>query len=194
MGSGAGVLSIMPTMNLLLDLIPAIAFIAAYYFGDIYAATLALIVSLVATALLHRLLIGRWNKGQLITLAVSVVLGGVTLALHDPAFIKLKPSVVYGVFALVLLGSHLVGDQVLLQRLPQKMLVMPDVLWKRINLAWGLFFIVLAVLNYYVAHHFDEATWVKFKVFGFTLLMIAFMLAHLPFVGRYVVNAEEPPA
>ena len=181
----------MPAMNLLLDLIPAIAFIAAYSFGDIYAATLALIASLVVTVLLHRLLLGRWNKGQLVTLLVSVVLGGVTLALHDPGFIKLKPSVVYGVFALALLGSQLAGEKVLLQRLPQKMLVMPDVVWKRVNLAWGLFFILLAVLNYYVAHHFDEATWVKFKVFGFTLLMIIFMLAHLPFLGRYVVNPDE---
>jgi intracellular septation protein len=181
----------MPAMNLLLDLIPAIAFIAAYSFGDIYAATLALIASLVVTVLLHRLLLGRWNKGQLVTLLVSVVLGGVTLALHDPGFIKLKPSVVYGVFALALLGSQLAGEKVLLQRLPQKMLVMPDVVWKRVNFAWGLFFILLAVLNYYVAHHFDEATWVKFKVFGFTLLMIIFMLAHLPFLGRYVVNPDE---
>ena len=48
-----------------------------------------------------------------------------------------------------------------------------------------------AVLNYVVAYQFDEATWVKLKVFGFSLLMIAFMLAHLPFVGRYVVQPDD---
>lgn len=178
-------------MKTLLDLLPAIAFFAAYYFGGIYAATIAIVVALAITVIGFKLLDGRWHKAHLIALVVSAVLGGVTLALHDPVFIKLKPSIVYGIFAIALLGSHFVGDKVLLQRLPQKMLVMPDAMWKRVNLAWAVFFVFCAVLNYVVAHHFDEAMWVKLKVFGFSILMIVFMLAHLPFVSRYMVQPEE---
>ncbi len=178
-------------MKTLLDLLPAIAFFAAYYLGGIYAATIAIVVALAVTVIGFKLLDGRWHKAHLVALLVSVVLGGVTLALHDPAFIKLKPSIVYGVFALALLGSHFFGDKVLLQRLPQKMLVMPDPIWKRVNFAWAMFFVFCAVLNYLVAQHLDEALWVKLKVFGFSVLMIVFMLAHLPFIGRYVVHAEE---
>ena len=118
------------------------------------------------------------------------MLGGITLAFRNPDFIKLKPSIVYGIFAIALLGSHFIGDKVLLQRLPQKMLVMPDALWKRVNLAWALFFVFCAVLNYVVAHHFEEAMWVKLKLFGFSLLMLVFMLAHLPFVNRYLVQPD----
>ena len=73
------------------------------------------------------------------------------------------------------------------------MLVMPDALWRRVNLAWALFFLFCAALNYVVAHQFDEATWVKLKVFGFSLLMMGFMLAHLPFVSRYLVQTEDKP-
>ncbi|MES2682647.1 MAG: septation protein IspZ [Pseudomonadota bacterium] len=178
-------------MKTLLDLLPAIAFFAAYYFGGIYAATIAIIAALAITVIGFKLLDGRWHKAHLIGLAVSAVLGGITLFLHDPAFIKLKPSIVYGIFAIALLGSHFVGDKVLLQRLPQKMVVMPDAVWKRVNLAWALFFVFCAVLNYVVAHQFDEAMWVKLKVFGFSLLMIVFMLAHLPFISRYMVQPEE---
>jgi intracellular septation protein len=178
-------------MKTLLDLLPAIAFFAAYYFGGIYTATVVLVVALAVTVIGYRLLEKRWHKAHIIALVASAVLGGITLALHDPAFIKLKPSIVYGVFALALLGSHFVGDKVLLQRLPQKMLLMPDTLWKRVNVAWAVFFLFCAVLNYVVAYQFDEATWVKLKVFGFSLLMIAFMLAHLPFVGRYVVQPDD---
>lgn len=177
-------------MKTLLDLLPAVAFGAAFYFGDIYAATIALIVSLAVVVLAMRALTGQWHKAHLAALVISAVMGGITLVLHDPSFIKLKPSILYALFALVLLGSHFIGDKVLLQRLPQKMLVMPDKLWRRVNLAWAIFFVLCAVLNYYVAHHFDEATWVKLKIFGFSLLMIAFMFAHLPFVNRYLVMEE----
>lgn len=177
-------------MKTLLDLLPAIAFFAAYYLGGIYMATIAIVIALAVTVVGFKLRDGRWHKAHLIALVASAVLGGITLTLHDPAFIKLKPSIVYGVFAIALLGSHFVGDKVLLQRLPQKMLLMPDAVWKRVNFAWALFFVFCAALNYVVAHQFDEATWVKLKVFGFSLLMIGFMLAHLPFVGRYVVQPD----
>lgn len=178
-------------MKTLLDLLPAAAFFAAYYLGGIYAATIALVVALAVTVIGFKLRDGTWHKAHLVALVASAVLGGITLALHDPAFIKLKPSIVYGVFAIALFGSHFIGKQVLLQRLPQKMLVMPDFLWRRVNIAWALFFVFCAALNYIVAHQFDEATWVKLKVFGFSGLMIVFMLAHLPFVGRYLVQEGE---
>jgi intracellular septation protein len=174
-------------MKILLDLLPAFAFIGAYYFGDIYAATLALIVSLFVVVGGYRLLENRWHKGHMIATVVAVVLGGITLILHDPVFIKFKPSVVYGVFAIALLGSHFIGDRVLLQRIPQKTVQMPDALWRKVNIAWALFFIFCAALNYYVAFHADEATWVKLKAFGFSVLMLVFLLAHAPFVGRYLV-------
>jgi intracellular septation protein len=53
-----------------------------------------------------------------------------------------------------------------------------------------VFFAVCAGLNLYVAHHFSEAAWVKFKVIGFTVLPFLFALAQAPFLSRYVV--EEP--
>lgn len=179
-------------MKTVLDLLPAVAFFAAWYFGGIYAATVALMVALAVTVLGFKWLEGRWHKAHLIALVASVVLGGITLLLHDPAFIKLKPSLVYGVFALALIASHFIGEKkVLLQRLPQKMVVMPDAVWKRVNFAWALFFLFCAGLNYVVAHQFDEATWVKLKVFGFSVLMIVFLFAHLPFIGRYVVQPDD---
>jgi len=178
-------------MKTLLDLLPVIAFGAAYYLGGIYAATIAIVVALAITVIGFKLLDGRWHKAHVVALVASTVLGGITLAVHDPAFIKLKPSMVYSIFAVALIGSHFVGDKVLLQRLPQKMLLMPDAVWKRVNLAWALFFIFCAALNYVAAYHLDEATWVKLKLFGFSVLMIVFMLAHLPFVSRYMVQPDE---
>jgi intracellular septation protein len=173
-------------MKALLDLLPALAFFGAYLAADIYAATIALVVSLFIVVAIYRIWKREWHKAHLATAIVAAVLGGLTLYIHDPAFIKLKPTVVYALFSLALLGSHVIGDRVLMARIPQQTIQLPPAVWRRVNFAWAVFFALCAVLNLYIAHQFDEATWVKFKTFGFTALMFVFMLAHAPFLTRYL--------
>jgi intracellular septation protein len=177
-------------MKLALDYSPLVAFFLAYYFGDIYVATGVLMATLWLVFFTHRLAFGQWSKTYLWVGLIATVLGALTLYLRDPAFIKLKPTIVYGVLSAALIASHFVGDKVLVARLPQQVLVMPDAVWRRVNLAWAFFFAGCAVLNLYVAHQFSEATWVKFKVVGFTVLPFLFALANAPFLSRYLI--EEP--
>ncbi len=173
-------------MRLLLDYSPGLLFFGAYFLSDIYIATTVLIAAAIALVLIYRLWQGRWHKTHLTVAILATVLGGLTLAIRDPVFIMFKPSAVYGVFALALLGSHFVGERVLLARLPQKLIVLPEPVWRRVNLAWSFFFFGCAALNFYVAGHYDEATWVKFKTFGFTVLTFVFLIAHAPFLHRYL--------
>jgi intracellular septation protein len=176
-------------VKFLLDFAPALLFFAAYFLADIYVATAVLIVAAIGLVLVYRLWQGRWHQSHMVVAVLATVLGGLTLIIQDPSFIKFKPTAVYGVFALALLGSHFVGKQVLLARIPQQTFKFPDPVWRRVNLAWGVFFIGCAALNWYVAGHYDEATWVKFKTFGFTALMFVFLLAHAPFLARYLPQA-----
>lgn len=178
-------------MKALLDLLPAFAFFGAYLKTDIYTATIALVVSLFAVVLAYRLWQGLWHKTHLVTAIVAAIMGGLTLYIHDPAFIKLKPTVVYALFSVALLGSHVIGERVLLARLPQSAFQLPDPVWRRVNFAWALFFAGCAILNYVIAQRFDEATWVKFKTFGFTALMLLFLIGHAPFLMRHLQT--EPP-
>lgn len=176
-------------MKFLLDYAPALLFFAAYFLADIYVATAVLIVAAIGLVLIYRFWQGHWHKSHIVVAVLATVLGGLTLMIQDPAFIKFKPTAVYAVFALALLGSHVVGKQVLLARIPQQTFKFPVPVWRRVNLAWGLFFLGCAALNWYVAGHYDEATWVKFKTFGFTALMFVFLLAHAPFLARYLPQA-----
>lgn len=178
-------------MKTVLDFLPALAFFGVYLASDIYTATIALIISLFALVLIYRVWEKRWHKAHGIGALVALVLGGLTLAIRDPNFIMLKPTAVYLLFAVALLGSQFIGDQPILQRLGGKQLQMPDATWRRVNSAWVLFFIGCAGLNLLVAAQFDEATWVKFKTFGFTALMFVFILAHAPFLGRYLQSEEK---
>jgi intracellular septation protein len=108
--------------------------------------------------------------------------------------VKYKTTVVNGIIALLFLGSHVIGEKVLLQRIPQQALVMPDSVWRRVNFGWALFFAGIALLNLYVLTHFDDRTWGLFKTVGVSALMFVFMLAHLPFLARYLQHDETPPS
>ena len=71
-----------------------------------------------------------------------------------------------------------------------KQLNLPDPVWTRLNLAWGLFFAGMGAVNLYVAFSFPLAFWVNFKLFGFLGLMIVFIIAQSIYLGRYLKEAE----
>ncbi len=178
-------------MKALLDFLPALAFFGAYLASDIYTATAVLIGALFVLVIAYRLLENRWHKAHLITALVAGALGGMTLYLRDDTFIKLKPTLVYAVFAIALFGSHFIGSKVLLARIPQSSVQLPDSVWRKVNMAWVLFFVFCAALNLVVAYGYSQDFWVKFKTFGFTALMFVFMVGHVPFLSRYLQEAEN---
>lgn len=178
-------------MNTLLDLLPAVAFFVAYVVKDIYAATAVLIVALFVLVAIYWFKEHRIHKLHLITAIVAAVFGGLTLYLRDPVYIKLKPTIAYGLIAIAFLVSHFIGEKVLLARIPQKVVDLPESIWRRVSLVWVVFFAFCAALNLYVAYTYSEKVWVDFNVFGFTALTFLFMIAHAPFLMRYM--PEDPP-
>ena len=180
----------MRRMKQILDLAPAVVFFVAYYLGDIYTATAAVIVALFVVVAVYGLIERRLHKMHAAAAVLALALGGLTLYVRDPVFIKFKPSVVYTLLGLILAGSHWIGDRVLLARLPQTLFVLPPALWRRINAVWAAFFFGLAALNLYVASQLSEATWVQFRTYGYSILMFAFLMAHLPFLSKYMPESQ----
>ena len=127
-----------------------------------------------------------------ISLALVVVLGGATLWLHDPTFIKWKPTVLYWIFAVVLAGSHLLFKKNLIRTMMQQaQLELPESLWTKLNYSWVVFFAVMGVVNLYVANHFSLAAWVNFKLFGFMGMMLAFMLLQGVVLAKYIEKESD---
>jgi intracellular septation protein len=181
-------------MKISFDLLPAIVFFAFYIFGDIYSATAAIIVACVVQTFGYRFAAGTFDKAHLLTLGLAIAFGGATLALRDPEFIKIKPTLTYGLMGLAFLGSHFVGKKLLVERMLGKVFVLPASHWSRLNLCWVLFFVVQAVANVVVAAHFSEAFWVGFKTFGDLGLMIVFMVGQFIFLRKYVVAQPQETA
>jgi intracellular septation protein len=129
------------------------------------------------------------DKMLWVSLAIIVVMGGATLWLRDPTFIKWKPTVLYWAFAAVLLGAQALLGRNLIRAMLGQQISLPDPVWTRLNLSWGAFFLAMGALNLYVAYSFSEATWVNFKLFGGMGLMLVFVLAQGMYLARFVEDA-----
>lgn len=178
-------------MKFLFDLFPVILFFAAYKFADIYVATGVAIVATIVQIAWVRFRHGKVEKMLWVSFGLIVVFGGMTLLLHDPTFIKWKPTVLYWLFAVVLLGSALFLRRNLIRAMLEQQVSLPDPVWTRLNLSWVGFFTVMGGLNLYVAYHYSEADWVNFKLFGGMGLMLVFIVAQGLMLAKYVDQTEK---
>lgn len=153
---------------------------------------LATAVAIIATVaqIAYLLVRGRKVDAMLwVSLAIIVVFGGATIYFHNEAFIKWKPTVLYWVFAIVLVGAQFLMGKNLIRLMMKAQVDLPDPVWTRLNLAWAAFFAVMGVINLYIAFNFPTSTWVNFKLFGFMGLMIAFVVAQTMFLSKYIKDA-----
>lgn len=172
-------------MKLLADLLPVILFFAAYQWYDLYVATAVAVATALLQIVIQTLRGKTVEQMQLLTLGLLVVFGGLTLALQDPTFIKWKPTVVNWLFAALFIGSDWFTERSILQRLMGHAIVLPEHAWRRLNMAWSVFFVAMGALNLYVAYGFTEDVWVNFKLFGLLGLTLLFSLAQGIYIARH---------
>lgn len=178
-------------MKFLFDLFPVILFFIAFKVHGIYAATAVAIAA--SFAQIGWLWLRRRKIDPMLwaSLAIIVVFGGATLLLHDEAFIKWKPTVLYWMFASVLSVSALFFRKNLIRTMLGQQIQLPDPAWNKLNFSWAGFFAGMGCLNLYVAFNFPTDTWVDFKLFGSMGLMLAFVIAQGLFLAKYVEPKES---
>ncbi|MDG4550182.1 MAG: septation protein A [Candidatus Contendobacter sp.] len=181
-------------MKLLFDFLPILLFFIAYKLSDIYVATGVLVVATLAQVGWSWLRQRRVEKLPLITAGLVLIFGGATLFLHDPVFVKWKPTVVNWLFAAVFLGSRLVGRKTLLERMMGEQLELPAPVWVKLTFAWAGFFLVMGAVNLYVAFTFSENAWVNFKLFGLLGLTLLFVLGQALYMSRHLKTDDADPS
>jgi intracellular septation protein len=164
--------------------------------ADLVSILLASAVAIIAVTLqVVFKLLRRQKVGpmQWLTFAVFLIFGGATIYFHDDTFIKLKPTVLYWVFALALYIAQRFARRNLMQAaLAPAGIVLTELHWRRLNYAWMVFFLVVGALNLYVAFHMSRDIWVSFKSFGLTGLTIAFAVIQSIFLARFMETDETP--
>jgi intracellular septation protein len=171
---------------------PITVFFTAYVLADLLWATAALMAATAVALALSLAIARRVPLMPLITAGVVGVFGGLTLALQDETFIKMKPTIVQVLFAAILLGGLAVGRP-LLKPLMGAAWSMDDTGWRKLTLRFALFFLAMAALNEAVWRTQSTDVWVSFKVFGILGLTFLFAVAQTPLMRRHHVAPEEAP-
>jgi intracellular septation protein len=159
-------------MQFLFEFLPILAFFVAYKFGGIYVATVVLIVAVSLQAIVQWLKHRKISPMMLTSAGLVLVFGGITLLFKDPTFIKWKPTILYGLFAVAFIASRFIGDKPLVERVLGEAITVDKSHWNFANTLYALFFVAMGAANLYVAYVYSEETWVYFKFVLLGALMI----------------------
>ncbi|HEB81682.1 MAG TPA: septation protein A [Gammaproteobacteria bacterium] len=210
-------------MKLLFDFFPIILFFVSYYQAHflientfvgqlinpdkpdfinatIIATGVAIIASFIQVAY-HWINTRKFERMHLFSLALITVLGSITIFLGNPAFIQWKPTVLNWLFAVVFLGSMLIGEKPIIQRAMSEQISLPQRVWNTLNLSWVGFFFISGAANLYVAFYYNLGapdqdrmdTWVNFKLFGLMGLTIAFVILQAIYLSRHIIEDDDTP-
>lgn len=193
-GAGGNAPSL-PPLKFLFDFFPVILFFVAYKVADIFVATgvaIAASIAQIAWVLVRR---HKVTNMQWMGLVIIVLFGGATLLLRDETFIKWKPTVLYWLAGAVFLGA-LAFRTNLVKAVMSEGIELPEVIWTKLAIAWGVFFLFKGSLNLWVAYTFPTDVWVNFKLFGGMGLMLAFVIAQALWLSRHMPEdaAKAEPA
>jgi len=180
-----------PLLKLAFDLGPLVLFFVANSRYGIFAATATFMVAVVAALAASYVLTRALPIMPVVTAIIVLVFGGLTLILHNDLFIKIKPTIIYALFGVVLLGG-LFFNKPLLGVVFDSLFHLTDEGWRKLTLRWAIFFLALAVLNEIVWRNTSTDAWVTFKAFGVLPLTFLFGALQYPLLKKYA--AEAAPA
>jgi len=172
---------------------PLAAFFIAYLIGKLYVATAALMIATVIAVVLSLALERRLPIMPLVTAAIVMVFGGLTLWLNDERFIKMKPTIVQAIFSVVLFGG-LFWRKPLLKPLLGSAWQLTDRGWYILTFRFALFFAAMAVVNEIVWRSVSTDLWVNFKIFGILALTFVFTAFQIPLITRHQIPDAPKPA
>jgi intracellular septation protein len=176
-------------LKLALDFGPLVLFFLANARWGIFVATAVFMAAVLTSLAVNYALTRRLAAMPLVTALVVMIFGGLTIWLQDETFIKLKPTIIYSLFAAVLLGGLFAG-RTLLAFVFDSVFHLTEEGWRKLTLRWGVFFIAMAIVNEMVWRSVSTDAWVAFKTFGFLPLTVAFALAQTPLILRHSSGNE----
>ncbi len=180
-----------PLVKFALDLGPLLIFFAANGLFGIFTATAVFMAAMLIVIAVGIVVERKLSPIPLITGALVLVFGGLTLWLSNDIFIKIKPTILYAMFAAILIGG-LAFDRLFIKLVLGQTLRLDDAAWRVLTWRWAAFFIALAVLNEIVWRNVSTNTWVAFKVWAVFPLTLLFAMAQAPFISRHQI--EDKPS
>jgi intracellular septation protein len=166
------------------ELGPLLVFFVANAKFNLFVATGAFMVAIVAAMIASYVVVRHVPIMAVVTAVIVLVFGTLTLVLHDETFIKIKPTIIYGLFAAILGGGLLFGRSFIAILFNQMFNLTPQG-WRILTMRWALFFLAMAVLNEIIWRTQSTDFWVSFKLFGAVPLTMIFAMTQMPLMKRY---------
>jgi intracellular septation protein len=182
-----------PMVRLAVEVGPLVIFFAVNSWQGIYAATGTFMVAVVVAVAVPYATVRHLPTLPLVSAALVLVFGGLTLYLQDEVFIKIKPTLINALFGVIVLGGLALGKN-FVRSVMGTMTDLTDEGWRLLARRWGWFFLALAVLNEIVWRSVSTDTWVSFKVFGLLPLTLVFAMAQVPLMQRHARHDAPAPA
>ncbi len=179
-----------PILKLTLDIGPLVLFFAANSRFGIFAATGAFMVAVLSAIAISYVITRHIAIMPVVTAAIVLMFGSLTLVLHDELFIKLKPTIIYVLFGGTLLAG-LALDKPFLSILFDQMFHLTEEGWRKLTWRWVLFFFALAIANEIVWRTQTTDFWVSFKLFGVVPLTFLFGALQMPLINKYSVERKS---
>ena len=152
--------------------------------GNILDAIIPLIIATLISVLISYLFEKKIPVMPTIGGIIILIFGGLSWYFKDPIFIKMKPTIINIIFAIVILVGNYINKS-LLKYLLSNSISLENEGWFELGKRWAYFFIFLAILNEIVWRNFPEHIWVNFKVFGILILTLFFSISQFPLIKKY---------
>jgi intracellular septation protein len=169
------------------EIVPLLLFFTAYKMFGLIAATATILVATILAQGITYYYVRKLSYVQLFAAFLLVLFGSITILSGNSLFIKLKPTIINGVFAIILLVGALMKKG-LLKYVFNGALVLSEENWIRFSTRWAVFFLFLALLNEVIWRNVEESVWVNFKVFGILGLTLLFLFTQLPFLNKNMIK------
>lgn len=194
-----------PLVKLVLEMGPLIAFFIANHKGQwlidniaifrtfdkpIFPATAVFIVAILIALAISWKIAKKLPVMPLVSGVFVIVFGCLTLYLHNDTFIKIKPTIVNGLFGIILFVG-LFFKRSLLGYVFDSAIELDDQGWRKLTIRWAWFFIFLAVVNEFIWRSFSDNFWASFKVFGVMPITIIFFLLQIPMIMKHSVQPQS---
>lgn len=188
-----------PNLSLALDFGPLLVFFLAYKFYGVIIGTAAFMAAITLALVISKVKLGRVSPMLWLSAVLVIFFGGLTIYFHDERFIQIKPTIIYGFFAVLLLGGLMRGRPLLKYLLQAAYDGLNEEGWRKLSRNWALFFIVMAAANEVMRANFSFDVWLSIKVWGVTIASFVFALANIPMLMKHGLaldrgNAEEAAA
>ncbi|MCK3658789.1 septation protein A [Pasteurellaceae bacterium Pebbles2] len=178
-------------MKQILEFIPLILFFAVYKLAGVREAAVTLVIATILQMIILKWKYGKIEKQQIIMGSAVVFFGLLTAYFNEIKYLQWKVTIVYALFALILLVAQFGFKTPLIKKLLGKEIELPNKVWNNLNLGWAIFFLICMLVNIYISQAFSEEIWVDFKSFGILAMTFVATICTGVYIYRYLPKEKD---